>query len=135
MPTPANPPPPSSSPPWPPKSITHTLLLLFALATYTIYLTPPSLHVLFPAFAHVRETGFYPDGLPVRRRYTGVYVLDEMATGLAGLFSAASDGRDMATWAFCVWFMPQLCGVLVFIYWEAGKVASGGGFSSRFTRV
>ncbi|KAI0681857.1 hypothetical protein BC835DRAFT_1425164 [Cytidiella melzeri] len=97
-----------------------------------IYLIPPSTRALFPAFAQVRETGFYPDGLPVRRTYTGVYILDEVFTGLAGLFSAASDGRDPATHMFCLWFLPQLCAVLVFIYWEAGRVA---GTSFSFARL
>ncbi|KAI0340994.1 hypothetical protein BDW22DRAFT_1430626 [Trametopsis cervina] len=97
------------------------LAAAFVAAFTMIYLIPPSSQILFVAFAQVRETGFYPDGLPVRRQYTGVYLLDEMFTGLAGLFSAASDGRDPATHLFCLWFLPQLCGVLVFIYWEAGK--------------
>ena len=112
--------------------VSWILTSIFALAMIMIYLIPPSSQVLFPAFAQVRETGFYPDGLPVRRTYTGIYVIDEMCTGLAGLFSAASDGRDFATHLFCLWFLPQLCAVLTFIYWEAGKVDSR---QFRFARL
>lgn len=86
-----------------------------------IYLTPPFTNVLFPAFTSVRETGTYPDGLTIRRTYTGVKILDEMCTGLAGFFGAAVDGHDEATRMFCLWFLPQLCGILVFLYWEAGR--------------
>ena len=88
-----------------------------------IYLIPPSTDILFPAFQHVRDTGTYPDGLKIRRSYTSIPALDEMFTGLAGFFSAAVDGHDDATRMFCLWFIPQLCSVLVFLYWEAGRVS------------
>ncbi|KIP02313.1 hypothetical protein PHLGIDRAFT_122568 [Phlebiopsis gigantea 11061_1 CR5-6] len=88
-----------------------------------IYLIPPSADVLFPAFQYVRDTGTYPDGLEIRRSYTGVTVLDEMCTGLAGFFSAAVDGHDEATRMYCLWFLPQLVSILVFLYWEASRVS------------
>lgn len=108
-----------------PKSqISWLLAAISVLAFIQIYLIPPS-QTLFSAFAEVRQTGFYPDGLAVRRTYTGNVLLDVMFTGLAGFFSAATDGRDVATHMFCLWFLPQLCGILVFIYWEAGKPERG----------
>ncbi|KAF7790140.1 hypothetical protein EIP86_001092 [Pleurotus ostreatoroseus] len=66
-------------------------------------------------------TGSYPDGLPLRRSYTGITILDFVFTGLAGFFSAAVDGKDEATCLFCLWFLPQLSGILTFCYWEAGR--------------
>lgn len=108
------------------KSLASWLLAATAVvAFFFIYLIPPSSQTLFDAFTQVRLTGSYPDGLSVRRTYIGIPALDEMFTGLAGFFSAATDGRDLATHLFCLWFLPQLCGVLVFIYWEAGKTKKG----------
>ena len=104
--------------------LTWLLAATSVLAVIQIYLIPPS-QTLFAAFAVVRKTGLYPDGLVVRRRYIGVSALDEIFTGLAGFFSAAADGRDTATHLFCLWFLPQLCGLLVFLYWEAGKAEKG----------
>lgn len=104
------------------------ITIVFALMALTsfglIYLIPPSTQILFPAFQHVRDTGTYPDGLTIRRNYTGIRLLDEVFTGLAGFFSAAVDGEDEATRMFCLWFLPQLCGILVFLYWEAGRATS-----------
>ena len=108
----------------PPKStslIASLFVSISVLAVVLIYLIPPSSKILFPAFDYVQATGAYPDGVTIRRKYTGNVVLDYIFTGLAGLFSAAVDGNDEATHMFCLWFMPQLCGVLVFCYWEAGR--------------
>lgn len=108
----------------PPRS-KSTATILFAsiscLAIILIFVIPPSSKILFPAFDQVRATGAYPDGVPIRREYTGNVILDFIFTGLAGFFSAAVDGKDEATRRFCLWFLPQLCGVLVFCYWEAGR--------------
>lgn len=101
------------------------LFFLMSIASFVlIYLLPPSTHILFPAFEHVRETGKYPDGLSIRRTYTGVKALDEIFTGLAGFFSAAVDGKDEATRMFCLWFLPQLSVILVFLYWEAARTGA-----------
>lgn len=102
-------------------SATHLFATISWVAIVLIFLIPPSSQILFPAFTFARQTGAYPDGLPLRRRYTGISVLDFVFTGLAGFFSAAVDGKDEATYLFCLWFLPQLCGILTFCYWEAGR--------------
>lgn len=114
----------------PPQRASHgqaiVAFCVLSVATFVlIYLTPPSTQILFPAFEHVRKTGTYPDGLTIRRTYTGVRVLDEIFTGLAGFFSAAVDGQDEATRMFCLWFLPQLLPVLAFLYWEATRTTEG----------
>ena len=101
--------------------VTAWLEAISCLAVILIFLIPPSSQILFPAFTLARQTGSYPDGLPLRRSYTGITVLDFVFTGLAGFFSAAVDGKDEATCLFCLWFLPQLSGILTFCYWEAGR--------------
>ncbi|KIP05047.1 hypothetical protein PHLGIDRAFT_168220 [Phlebiopsis gigantea 11061_1 CR5-6] len=84
-----------------------------------------SYSTLIPAFYHAWKTGFYPDGLPLRRSYTGIVPLDLIFVAYGGFFGAAVDGNDEATHQFCLWFLPQLCTLLVFAYWEAGRARSG----------
>lgn len=104
--------------------VTLLLTALSVLAFIQIFLISPA-RPLFEGFGQVKRTGALPDGVSVRRRYTGSDIVDGELIGLAGFFSAISDGRDIATYLFSLWFLPQLCGLLVFVYWEAGKVDRG----------
>ncbi len=107
-----------------------SLAAISAFAVYIIFLIPPSSVDLFPQSILAYDKGAYPDGLSLRKHYTGISLLDRVFTAYGGFFALVVDGRDPATWLFCVWFLPQLCGVLVFCYWEAGRVNKGG-FASR----
>ncbi|KAI0687827.1 hypothetical protein BC835DRAFT_1419661 [Cytidiella melzeri] len=111
-----------------------TLATTSLLAAYLIFVIPPSSVDLFPQSTLAYEKGSYPDGLSLRRHYTGIYILDRILTAYGGFFALVVDGRDVATWLFCLWFLPQLTGVLVFCYWEAGRVRKGG-FAARPTWV
>jgi hypothetical protein len=109
-----------------PKSSTVSLLsFLSFLAIVLIFIIPPSSLVLIPAASHAWKTGYYPDGLPLRRSYTGFMPLDLVFMVYGGVFGAAVDGNDEATRMFCLWFLPQLCTILAFSYWEAGRAQSG----------
>jgi hypothetical protein len=103
-----------------------TLGAISLLAVYLIFLIPPSSVDLFPQSTLAYDAGTYPDGLALRRHYTGLYLLDRVLAGFGGFFALVADGTDVAIWLFCVWFLPQLCAVLVFSYWEAGRVRNGG---------
>lgn len=106
-------------------SAVYVLGLLACLAVVLIFAIPPSSQVLIPAAAYAWKTGWYPDGLPLRRSYTGFVPLDLVFMVYGGVFGAAMDGNDEATHRFCIWFLPQLCTLLVFTYWEAGRSRSG----------
>ncbi|GJE93573.1 hypothetical protein PsYK624_097320 [Phanerochaete sordida] len=104
---------------------TSFLWSLCALAVVLIFAIPPSSLVLIPTAAEAWKTGWLPDGLPLRRFYTGFVPLDFIFMVYGGVFGAAVDGTDEATHRFCMWFLPQLCTVLLFTYWEAGRAKSG----------
>ena len=103
----------------------HVLYFLAFTAILLIFVIPPSSQTLIPAFYRAWETGFYPDGLPLRRSYIGITIVDLIFMAYGGFFGAAVDGNDEATHRFCLWFLPQLCTLLVFAYWEAGRAKSG----------
>lgn len=102
-------------------SATALLASIWLLAVVLIFMIPSFTQVLAPAFEQARQTGMFPDGVPVRTQWIGNAVLDFVFTGLAGFFSATVDGKDEATRRFFQWFCPQLLGPLVFCYWEAGR--------------
>lgn len=106
-------------------SAVHALAAISTLAVILIFLIPPSSLTLVPAAAYAWQTGFYPDGFPLRRKYTGFAPMDLVLMIYGGAFSAATDGNDEATHRFCLWFLPQLCSLLVFTYWEAGRAKQG----------
>lgn len=106
-------------------SVVHVLHILAFTAVILIFAIPPSSQKLIPAFYHAWKTGFYPDGLPLRRTYTGIALVDLVFMAYGGFFGAAVDGNDEATHRLCLWFLPQLCAMLIFAYWEAGRARSG----------
>lgn len=106
-------------------SSTGFLWALCAVAVVLIFAIPSFSLVLLPAAVDAWKTGRLPDGLPLRKFYTGFMPLDVVFMAYGGIFSAAVDGRDEATHLFCVWFLPQLCTVLLFTYWEAGRARGG----------
>ncbi|EKM51197.1 uncharacterized protein PHACADRAFT_151791 [Phanerochaete carnosa HHB-10118-sp] len=110
----------------PPKvPATSFLWSLCILAVVLIFIIPPSSLVLIPTAVSAWKTGWLPDGLPLRRFYTGFVPLDFIFMVYGGVSGAAVDGNDEATHLFCLWFLPQLCTVLLFTYWEAGRAKSG----------
>ncbi|KAI0084385.1 hypothetical protein BDY19DRAFT_536251 [Irpex rosettiformis] len=111
-----------------------TLALISALAIYLVFLIPPSSADLVPEALSAYDNGAYPDGLYLRKHYTGIPILDRIFSAYGGFFALVVDGRDQAMWLFCVWFLPQLCGVLIFCYWEADR-AQKGALASRPTVV
>ena len=106
-------------------SVTTFLWSLSVLALVLIFVIPPSSLILIPTAANAWKTGWLPDGLPLRRFYTGFSPLDLVFMVYGGVFGAAVDGNDEATHLFCLWFLPQLSTVLLFTYWESGRARSG----------
>lgn len=107
-----------------------TLASISAIAIYLIFLIPPSSIDLFPESISAYDKGAYPDGVSLRKHYTGIPLLDRIFAAYGGFFALVVDGKDPAIWLFCVWFLPQLCSVLTFCYWEADR-ARKGSFASR----
>lgn len=79
---------------------------------------------LLPLLAPVKATGLTPHGMPVRRYYTGVGLVDDILVGIVGFFSLLVDGEDEATHRFSSWFLPQLSPLLVHMYWETTRSKS-----------
>ena len=101
-----------------------TILLLLGTsvsAFYLLFAHPLSKKFLFPVLTRTKLSGVFPDGLHLRRSYTGYRGVDQGLSGIVGCFSLIVDGRDELTWRFGTWFLPQLAPILIFMFWEAGK--------------
>lgn len=107
---------------WFRKVVASALLAATGFAAFLLlHQSDNSLKEMFPALAAAKETGQLPDGLVVRRTYTGHEVVDDVLTGLAACFGLLVDGRDEATYRFALWFLPQLSPLVVHMYWESGR--------------
>ena len=106
------------------KAIAGTLLAAtLATGVKLIFLSPLTQDILLPSIIQTSHTGIYPDGQVLRRNFTGHPLVDRVLSGLVAFFITAFDGRDPATQAFGLWFLPQLGVLLVFWWWESDGVA------------
>lgn len=104
---------------------TSALLLANAfLAVKFMYRSRSATEELVPFTYRVRQSGSYPDGVPVRQNYTGIPAIDLRLAAFAALFGLLVDGKDPATHSFALWFLPQMLPLLVFMFWEGGKARS-----------
>ena len=104
------------------KLVTASLLLASSYTAFHIILNcAPTRELLFPVIRTAKETGYFPDGMPLRRSYIGSQAFDDKMSSLVGIFSQMADGTDEASRRFSLWFLSQLPPITVFMLWEAGK--------------
>lgn len=108
-----------------PKNAATLLLLATSLVgARFIFGSIASTQHLFPVLERAKQSGSFPDGLPLRQKYTSLPPVDALLTGIVGCFSLLVDGQDEAAHRFALWFLPQLSVLLAFMYWEAGRTRS-----------
>ena len=104
------------------KLVTASLLLASSYtALQLMFNCTPTIEVLFPILIQAKQTGYFPDGMPLRGAYIGSQAFDNKMSGLVGFFSQLADGKDEASRRFSLWFLAQLPPITVFMLWEAGK--------------
>ena len=102
-------------------------VVVFTLLTYlgfaSLHRFPALKNDLFPILTKAIRDGESPDGIPLRKSFTGNRGVDTLLAALTSFFTALLDGSDEAeaTKWFTVWFLPQCSAVLAFWYWEAGR--------------
>ena len=91
------------------KLVTASLLLATSYTAFQLMFTSaPTTEKLFPAVIKAKQTGFFPDGMPLRSAYIGSQAFDSKMSSLVGFFSQLVDGKDEASRRFSLWFLSQL---------------------------
>ncbi len=102
-------------------------VVVFSILTFlgfaSLHLFPALKQGLFPILRSSILDGKSPDGIPLRKTFTGHHGVDVVLSALTAFFTSLLDGTDEAeaTRWFTVWFLPQCGPVVAFWYFEAGR--------------